>query len=187
MHRAAEALCRAKKGDPVLPRSYSSVLALVLSVSIGAAEPPDSGSNLRSHDVVHRGDDVMGFSHDATTHHFHLYANGGDIEVAANSATDLPTVEQIRLHLGHIARMFAGGDFNAPIIIHATHPPGVSTLMRLRSRIQYQFGETRAGAHVRISSISPGAIDAIHAFLLFEIIDHGTGDSPTIQNAAPST
>jgi hypothetical protein len=170
-----------------MPRSYSWLLALVLSVSTSAAEPPDSGSNSRSQDVNRRGDHVMGFSHDATTHHFHLYANGGDIEVDANRATDQPTVEQIRMHLGHIAQMFAGGNFNAPIIIHDTHPPGVSTLIRLRGRIQYQFGDTYTGARVRISSTSPEAIDAIHAFLLFQIIDHGTGDSPTIQDASPSS
>jgi hypothetical protein len=170
-----------------MSRSYSLLLALVLGVSTSAAEPPDSGSSSRSQDVNSRGDHVMGFSHDATTHHFHLYANGGDIEVDANSATDLPTVEQIRMHLGHIARMFADGNFNAPIIIHDTHPPGVSTLIRLRDRIQYQFGETPTGARVRISSTSLEGIDAIHAFLLFQIIDHGTGDSPTIQDTSPST
>jgi hypothetical protein len=170
-----------------MPRSYSLLLALVLSVSTSAAEPPHSGSNSRSQDVNRRGDHVMGFSHDATTHHFHLYANGGDIEVDANSATDLATVEQIRMHLGHIARMFAGGNFNAPIIVHDTHPPGVSTLIRLRGRIQYQIGNTPTGARVRISSTSLEAIDAIHAFLLFQIIDHGTGDSPMIQDSSPST
>jgi len=129
----------------------------------------------------------MGFSHEATTHHFHLYANGGDIEVDANSGTDLPMIEQIRMHLGHIAEMFAGGNFNAPIIIHDTHPPGVPTLIRLRGRIQYQFGESPTGARVRISSTSLEGIDAIHAFLLFQIIDHGTGDSPAIQDTPPST
>jgi len=170
-----------------MPGSYSLLLALVLSVSTSAAEPPDSGSNSRSQDVNSRGDHVMGFSHEATTHHFHLYANGGDIEVDANSGTDLPMIEQIRMHLGHIAEMFAGGNFNAPIIIHDTHPPGVPTLIRLRGRIQYQFGESPTGARVRISSTSLEGIDAIHAFLLFQIIDHGTGDSPAIQDTPPST
>jgi hypothetical protein len=170
-----------------MPPSHSLLLAVILCVSAGAAEPPESSSASPSQGVNHRGDHVMGFSHDATTHHFHLYPNGGDIEVDANSVTDQPTVEQIRLHLGHIARMFADGDFNAPIIIHDTHPPGVSTLIRLRSRIQYQFGDTSSGAHVRMTSTNPAAIDAIHAFLLFQIIDHRTGDSPTIQDAAPSS
>jgi len=40
---------------------------------------------------------------------------------------------------------------------------------------------------VRISSTSLEGIDAIHAFLLFQIIDHGTGDSPAIQDTSPST
>ena len=168
-----------------MPRSYSLLLAIILSVSTGAAQPPVPSADSRPQDVNRRGGHVMGFSHDATTHHFRLYQNGGDIEVDANSAADQRTIEQIRMHLGHIARMFADGDFNAPIIIHDTHPPGVSTLIRLRRRIQYQFGDTDTGAHVRITATSAAAIDAIHAFLLFQIIDHRTGDSPTIQEASP--
>ena len=38
--------------------------------------------------VAGRGDHVMGFSHDKTTHHFLLYANGGEINVASNEAGD---------------------------------------------------------------------------------------------------
>jgi len=37
------------------------------------------------HDAVNQhGDQVMGFSHEKTTHHFRLYADGGAIEVTAN-------------------------------------------------------------------------------------------------------
>ena len=32
--------------------------------------------------VEQRGDEVMGFSHEKTTHHFRLYADGGAIEAA---------------------------------------------------------------------------------------------------------
>jgi len=34
-----------------------------------------------------RGDQAMGFPHDATTHHFRLMSNGGVIEVIANRQT----------------------------------------------------------------------------------------------------
>ena len=94
-----------------MPRSYSLLLAIILSVSTGAAQPPVPSADSRPQDVNRRGGHVMGFSHDATTHHFRLYQNGGDIEVDANSAADQRTIEQIRMHLGHIARMFADGDF----------------------------------------------------------------------------
>lgn len=38
--------------------------------------------------VEQRGDQMMGFSHDKTTHHFRIYADGGAIEVTANDPND---------------------------------------------------------------------------------------------------
>src|SRR6516165_6584890 len=43
------------------------------------------------------------------------------------------------MHLEHIARMFAAGDFNAPMVIHDRVPPGVPTLKRLKSSVSYEF------------------------------------------------
>ncbi len=42
----------------------------------------------RHQGVGERGDQVMGFSHEKTTHHFRLYADGGAIEAQANDAQD---------------------------------------------------------------------------------------------------
>ena len=53
--------------------------------------------------VEQRGDHMMGFSHDKTTHHFRLYADGGAIEVTANDPNDADSRDQIRMHLSHIA------------------------------------------------------------------------------------
>jgi hypothetical protein len=46
----------------------------------------------------------MGFSHEATTHHFLLFKDGGEIAVGANGAKDKSSIDQIRTHLGHIAK-----------------------------------------------------------------------------------
>ena len=130
--------------------------------------------------VVERGEHVMGFSHEKTTHHFFLYPNGGEINVAANDASDKAAIEQIRVHLGHISGMFAAGDFNAPMLIHETTPPGVPTMARLKNDIKYDYSETPRGARIRLMATNSQAVDAIHAFLLFQIIDHHTGDTPAI-------
>jgi len=130
--------------------------------------------------VVERGDHVMGFAHDKTTHHFLLYANGGEINVAANDLTDKASIDQIRMLLGHIAGMFAAGNFNAPMLIHDTAPPGVPTMQRLKNDIRYDYCETPNGARIRLITTSSQLVDAIHAFLLFQIIDHHTGDTPAI-------
>jgi hypothetical protein len=58
-----------------------------------------------------RGDQGMGFSHEKTTHHFHLFADGGSIEIASNDVADADSQEAIRQHLTMIAAKFSKGDF----------------------------------------------------------------------------
>ena len=43
--------------------------------------------------MEHRGDAVMGFSHEATTHAFKLSDDGGAIEVVANDPKDSKSIE----------------------------------------------------------------------------------------------
>lgn len=47
----------------------------------------------------------------------------------------------------------------------------------LRDRIRYANGQTSVGGRVRITTQDAQALDAVHAFLLFQIIEHKTGDS----------
>ena len=56
----------------------------------------------------------MGFSHDATTHHFHLLKDEGEIIVVAHDPNDKKSIDEIRMHSSHIAGMFSSGNFNAP-------------------------------------------------------------------------
>jgi hypothetical protein len=102
--------------------------------------------------------------------------------VAANDPKDIVSIEQIRSHLGHIAKMFSAGNFNAPMIIHDTNPPGVATMTRLKEQIRYELSGTDRGARIRIVTASSETTDAVHAFLLFQIVDHETGDVPTISD-----
>jgi hypothetical protein len=134
------------------------------------------------HDAVDkRGDHVMGFSHEKTTHHFRIYKDGGAIEVTANDAKDTDSRDQIRMHLGHIAKMFAAGDFNAPMLVHDRVPPGVPTLERLKAVVQYRFEQTERGATIRIQTANPETLQALHQFLRFQIEDHRTGDTADVK------
>ena len=157
------------------------ILVLTIVPLAGTVElTPQAGQSTRSEAVAKRGDHVMGFSHEATTHHFKLFKDGGEIAVTANDPADKATIDQIRLHLGHIAKMFSAGNFNAPMLIHDTNPPGAATMSRLKDQIRYEFSETDRGARIRLVAASSETTDAVHAFLLFQIVDHQTGDSPAI-------
>jgi hypothetical protein len=123
-----------------------------------------------------RGEKGMGFSQTATTHHFFLNSSGGVIQVEANDAVDASDRSNIRMHLEHIAKSFQNGDFDIPMFVHDTAPPGVPEMKKLRENIHYSFEETANGGRVVISSSDKDALAAIHRFLRFQIEEHKTGD-----------
>src|SRR5215467_7767534 len=123
---------------------------------------PDQGK--RQDGVVQRGDHVMGFSHDATTHHFHLLKDGGEIVVTANDPMDKTSIKEIWTHLNHIVGMFSNGNLDAPMLIHGTNPPGVATMTRLKSDIRYSVSEVPNGAMIRIKTSNPETTDAVRVF-----------------------
>jgi len=147
-----------------------------------------ASSDAHHRDVVEKGDQVMGFSHEKATHHFRLYADGGAIEVEANDSKDSVTRDAIQGHFSHIVQMFAAGDFTAPLLIHSQNPPGSETMKRLRDKIDYRLTTTAKGGRIRITTRNPEALKAVHAFLRFQISDHETGDSPgvTTEEARPA-
>lgn len=163
-----------------------SALAVAQTASQKKSTDKSQSSQTQNHDDHHggvnqRGDQAMGFSHEKTTHHFRLKADGGAIEVEANAADDAISRDQIRTHLNHIAKKFAAGDFTAPMFIHSQTPPGVPAMQRLKTDIKYQFEELKGGGRVRITTTNAEALKAIHEFLRFQIDDHKTGDSKEVE------
>lgn len=158
----------------------SACLLALFCTTASLAQQSSTSRQSRQDGVDQREDHVMGFSHDLTTHHFHLLKNGGEIVVIANDPKDTTSVEQIRMHLRHIVDMFSNGNFNAPMLIHDTNPPGVATMTRLKADNRYSVKEIPNGAMIRIQTSTFETTDAVHAFLLFQILDHNTGDAPTI-------
>ena len=146
--------------------------AFVISTALLAQQAAGTAQHLDA-----RGKHVMGFDQQKTTHHFRLYEDGGAIEVGVKDAADTENLTAIRAHLPHIATMFAGGEFDAPMLVHDTkNVPGAADLARLKSRLRYTFVETPKGGRVDIVTTDKDALNALHAFLRFQINDHQTGD-----------
>lgn len=148
----------------------------------GDAECPLAGERSRSHseDVRRRGENGMGFSQDETVHHFRLTSDGGAIEVAVRDASDTKTRAEIRAHLAHIRRMFADGNFSIPMFVHDGVPPGAGIMKRRASAIRYGYEDLPTGGRVTISTTDPDALDAVHDFLRFQIVEHETGDPAAV-------
>jgi hypothetical protein len=166
-------------------------MALCLVASVGNAEGQQSSGDQKSgaqdshascpmHDahaqMNERGEKGMGFSQTDTTHHFFLNSSGGVIQIEVKDSADVSDRANIRMHLTHIAKAFENGDFDIPMFVHDTVPPGVPEMKKLREQIHYSFAETPNGGRVVISSTDKEALTAIHKFLRFQIEEHKTGD-----------
>ena len=154
------------------------ILLLALSIPFQSAQnpkPEECPMHAAHTQMNERGEEGMGFSQTATTHHFYLNESGGVIQVEANESTDMTNRDDIRMHLRHIAHAFQTGDFDIPMFVHDTVPPGVPEMKRLQKHIRYVFEETPRGGRVVISSTDKHALNAIHSFLRFQIEEHKTG------------
>lgn len=158
-------------------KSILSLLTFVVVCGMASAHTRHQQMDCQHmQDVQQRGDQAMGFDHMKTTHHFLLSATGGAIQVTANEPSDEESIKQIRMHVGHIAKMFCEGDFSTPMLVHGQVPPGTDAMKELKAKIAYKYEEVERGARVVISSDDSAALDAIHRFLTFQIKDHQTGD-----------
>jgi hypothetical protein len=129
--------------------------------------------------VDHRHD-AFGFSHQASRHTFRLYDDGGAIELRASDPADTVTRTAIRTHLKEVAIAFAKGDFQKSQFVHDHEPDGVAVMHERAATISWKYEELPEGARVRIASSDARSLEAIHAFMRFQIAEHRTGDPTTI-------
>ena len=153
----------------------TSLLTSVL-VAVALVLTPAQHQRQASHDRANQG---MGFDQDKTTHHFLLQKAGGTIEVTARDAADSASIDQIRMHLQHIATAFASGDFAIPMFVHDTTPPGVAVMKERRAQMTFRFESIDKGGKIVAQTTDPAALEALHDFLRFQIREHKTGDPLT--------
>jgi hypothetical protein len=157
-----------------------SIVIPSLALTGGASAQQTTASTHAQH-LTTAGKQVMGFDQDKTTHHFHLYADGGAIDVSVKDKADKTNLDAIRSHLPHIAMMFGQGNFDAPMMVHDTKDvPGIKDLAKFKDKVQYTYVETPLGGRVDVLTTDKDALAAVHAFLTFQIADHKTGDTPVV-------
>ena len=174
-----------EKDEGRLMNAFLLILALSdpASCPMHAQHMKDAPASQQAHhaSVDQRGDRVMGFSHEKTKHTFRLLEDGGAVEVRANDSADGESIAAIRDHLKVIAEEFARGDFAKPREIHGRVPDGAEVMKELGPAVTYRYEEVERGARVRISTRDARGIQAVHAFLKFQIEDHHTGDPEKIE------
>lgn len=127
------------------------------------------------HEQVDARHDTLGIHHAESRHHFRLYRNGGAIELSGKDA------QAIRKHLREITDDFAKGDFDTPMFVHGKMPDGTDAMKRLRAKITYRYEDVPGGGRIRVRTRDAEALEAIHAFLKFQVKEHRTGDSGEVE------
>ena len=125
---------------------------------------------------------AMGFDQAKTAHHFRLTTAGGAIEVVARDPNDRALLAQVRAHLQEIAAEFAAGQFGKPLMTHGETPAGVRVMEQQKQKIAYVFEAVPDGGRVVITTTDRRAKSAVHDFLRYQIREHQTGDSMTIES-----
>ena len=120
--------------------------------------------------------DTFGMSHETTQHSFRLFADGGAIELRGTPK------EMIEKHMRAVVSDFSRGDFAKPLFVHGVMPDGAARMKELGDAIAYTFEELPDGGRIRITTTNADALKAVHDFLRFQIKDHGTKDSGTIEH-----
>ena len=176
-----EAAMPAMPAMPATPAMPEGCPLHAAHMAAASARADDPAAHRHEVDALNaRGDVAMGFSQQATEHHFRLAADGGAIEVTVREATDAANLQAVRSHLRAIAAAFAAGDFSIPQAVHAQVPPGVEAMRAAGAAIVYRYEDLPGGARVRLTATDPAALAAVHDFLRFQIRDHGTGDQPEV-------
>jgi hypothetical protein len=158
-------------------RTIAAAIFLLASAAAAAAVQQQHDSTATND----RGAHVMGFDQSKTTHHFTLTKTGGVIQVQANDPSDTTSRDHIRMHLEHISKAFAQGDFTDPHEVHAETPPGVPEMKSRKDKISYQYESIAKGAKVIITTQDPKALEAVHDYLRYQIREHKTGDPLDLQ------
>lgn len=130
----------------------------------------------KDNELKTRGAEAMGFDQDATTHHFRLTPTGGAIEVTVKAGTDAAVIAAVKDHLHSIADEFARGKFDKPFQTHGEVPPGVDVMQKSSRVISYTYEDLPRGGTVHIETGDGRALDAVHAFLKYQITEHRSGD-----------
>ena len=127
-------------------------------------------------EVEERHQHTTGVPTDGTRHRFTLTKDGGSIRLSVEAPDQTASRDRIREHLQEISRSFSAGDFSMPTRIHDRLPPGAAAMKAHGGAIHYVYSERPDGGDVTIRTQDAAALAAVHEFLRFQILDHGTGD-----------
>ena len=132
-----------------------------------------STAGSRQEEVAERGERVMPFDLERTTHRFAKRAGGGVQTVVADDPSDTEQVRLVREHLAREAEAFRAGRFDDPMAIHGSEMPGLAALRSSAGRIEIEYADVAAGGRITFTTDDAALADALHAWFDAQLADHG--------------
>lgn len=154
------------------------VAALAGAALAGCGAGHHDASSNRQAAVRARGQQVMPFRLDRTTHVFDKTATGGVESVVAKTSTDGAQIPLIRQHLRKEQRLFARGDFQDPMAIHGMTMPGIDVLRRGAAKLRIEYQDIARGARLRYVTSDARVQRALHEWFGAQLMDHGSDAMP---------
>jgi hypothetical protein len=127
----------------------------------------------RQAEVRERGQSVMPFGLDRTTHVFRKTPSGGVQQVLADDPADGASIRLVRRHLRREQSKFRG-DYQDPMAIHGMTMPGIDELRRGAAAIAVDYRFLPAGAQLRFTTANPRLQSALHRWFDAQLSDHGS-------------
>ncbi|UGY94280.1 aspartate carbamoyltransferase [Streptomyces gobiensis] len=158
-----------------------AVIGVAVAVALVAGgSQQDSGDRQtdRQKAVAERGQSVMPFDLEQTTHRFTPTATGGIQDVVADQRGDAEQVDLIRAHLRKEAQAFSRGDFSDPSRIHGADMPGLAELQDGYDRFEVRYEERADGATLTYATDDSALVDALHSWFEAQLGDHGAHAKP---------
>lgn len=150
-------------------------LLLAFATAQSAATSPDPDQELRA-----RFSKALGIDVDRIVQHYYLVKNGGVVELAAKDPADTAAIDAIRKFLVEQRKLYEKGKNETDADVHGKVPDGLPLIKKFRDEITFFATDTTNGAVLRMFSMNPTARSAIQDYMKFQIAEHKTGDSPTI-------
>ena len=150
-------------------KSMWGVVVLGILALAGCGEDTDN----KLADVRERGEMVMGFDLEKTTHTFTETPDGGVQSVVVKDLKDIENLLKLREHLKEVAEKFSRGDFEDPETIHGENMGGVQELKTLYKEITISYKDIENGGEITYTTKNGEAIMAIHHWFEAQLSEHG--------------
>lgn len=152
-----------------------AAVAVMVAAGCGGSTTPLAN---RQADVRARGQQVMPFDLNRTTHVFAKTTVGGVESVLIKSSSDRDQLPLTRSHLRKEERLFSRGDFRDPMAIHGMQMPGIDALRRSAAEITITYRSLPRGAQLRYATDDPKVREALHEWFDVQLMDHGADARP---------